>query len=541
MADFHTGRLCTEIIDTQFGSLTSKVASVLLIRGRLSLPQIVRYSGLKPRTIRACILILIQHNIVWHVQRDGDPEMYEINVEECLLRLRYGRYIYYAESLFGNPGAEIVQIIMDHGKLRPPDILALLHKHDSKVLAQYKQALYKLVSGSYLKASTARSHVSPRDRQLQYEIEEIKKFNGHPTPKQIRELKEVAEARLKRELDESEKIGLITKAKEITHQRSGKRKVQEEESVVDDEVFFRVNCQRFNVHIRNEIIVRAAKERYNSQAASVVQAAITGSENAQSSVSEVRSDPVSISRIIMLLADNDDLQSGLAYSSKKVPIPTCVKDYLGLLSSADNPTPAGKANAFVSFGGSKVQVEYETICRTLRRKLLESIALEKHGHEGVRIIRLLLDTGKMDEKQIAKVVMMASKDVRPLLAAMSADSLISTQEVPKSADRNPTRTFYLWYVDLYKGYSSLLAGAYKILYNIGQRRRAEREASDVKAVLEKSLRTDVQQDESLLTRMERETLKEWEDRELRLTVLESRAEETVFILKDLAVHGIGGD
>jgi DNA-directed RNA polymerase III subunit RPC3 len=41
--------------------------------------------------------------------------------------------------------------------------------------------------------------------------------------------------------------------------------------------------------------------------------------------------------------------------------------------------------------------------------------------------------------------MMAAKDVRPLLSALATDSLISTQEVPKSADRNPTRTFYLWY------------------------------------------------------------------------------------------------
>lgn len=40
---------------------------------------------------------------------------------------------------------------------------------------------------------------------------------------------------------------------------------------------------------------------------------------------------------------------------------------------------------------------------------------------------------------------MAPKDVRPLLSAMAADSLISLQEVPKSADRNPARTFFLWY------------------------------------------------------------------------------------------------
>jgi DNA-directed RNA polymerase III subunit RPC3 len=102
----------------------------------------------------------------------------------------------------------------------------------------------------------------------------------------------------------------------------------------------------------------------------------------------------------MLLSDSRDLSSGLLYSSKKVTLATCVKDYLGLLSGADNPTSAGKAGSFLSFGGSKVQVEFETISRRLRQRLLESMAQEKHGPEGVRIIRLLLETGKMDEKQV---------------------------------------------------------------------------------------------------------------------------------------------
>ena len=47
--------------------------------------------------------------------------------------------------------------------------------------------------------------------------------------------------------------------------------------------------------------------------------------------------------------------------------------------------------------------------------------------------------------------MMAPKDVRPLLMTLSTDSLISMQEVPKSADRNPTRTFYLWLVLISSG------------------------------------------------------------------------------------------
>lgn len=146
---------------------------------------------------------------------------------------------------------------------------------------------------------------------------------------------------------------------------------------------------------------------------------------------------------------------------------------------------------------------------------------------------------------------MAPKDVRPLLVALSADSLISTQEVPKSADRNPARTFYLWYVgrtesltffvtyklpryvDHQKAFQVILGGVYKTLYNVLARRRAERERGEVAAVLEKRARSDVSQDESLLTRVERETLEDWEAKEGKLTVLEMRVEEIVFLLKDL--------
>ena len=145
---------------------------------------------------------------------------------------------------------------------------------------------------------------------------------------------------------------------------------------------------------------------------------------------------------------------------------------------------------------------------------------------------------------------MANKDVRPLLSALSSDFLISTQEVPRSADRNPTRTFYLWWaipkeqhfvcsshfyrhVDLAKAYSALLASLYKTLFNISARRQAEQEEPNVKAVLMKRERTDVAQDANLLTRMEREVLAEWERKREMMNVLEMRVEEAVFILRDL--------
>jgi DNA-directed RNA polymerase III subunit RPC3 len=86
------------------------------------------------------------------------------------------------------------------------------------------------------------------------------------------------------------------------------------------------------------------------------------------------------------------------------------------------------------------------------------------------------------------------------------------------------------YVDLPKACSVLLGNLYKTLYNINTRKQAETDDAIVKAVLEKRERSDVSQDERLLTRNEREILREWELRMEKLTVLEARVEQVVFVL-----------
>ena len=108
----------------------------------------------------------------------------------------------------------------------------------------------------------------------------------------------------------------------------------------------------------------------------------------------------------MHIPEDAKLSEGLVYSSKKTSNSTAVKDYLGMLSSADNPSSEGRASSFVSYSASKIQVEFEIIVRRLRRNVVESVAREKHGVEGARIVRLLLDSGKLDEKQVLLIVIL---------------------------------------------------------------------------------------------------------------------------------------
>ncbi|KAF7313918.1 RNA polymerase III subunit C3 [Mycena chlorophos] len=278
MADAQTPRLCAQIVHSHFGPLNrqSRVGTAhprsLDPRANRALyaDQAADGAGLYHRWCN------IMYSGTRTLRRRG--EVFEMNIEECLLRLRFGRFVWQTGELFGNPAAEIVQLILDHGKLRSPEIISHLALGDAKATRVYTQAMHSLVTAAYLKPSTILSHVSPRDKRIRYEAEEKAKISGFPTAKELREAKETAEARLKREEAEAEKVGLVSesccvcfaihgvnnavsglqkrKAVEQTGPRTSKRKAVEEEEVVDPTVYFRVNCDRFNVHIRNA--VRAA-------------------------------------------------------------------------------------------------------------------------------------------------------------------------------------------------------------------------------------------------------------------------------------------
>lgn len=208
------------------------------------MPHLVRFTSLKPRTIRAIILALVQHNLLWHVELEGEGEVLEFNEEECLMRLRFGRFITLAGQILG----EAVRAdtftgmlcSLNSSRYRPPVSFRLFCSMGSygnrkccnisrssmpKVWSQfqatsatltlgaessvYTQAIHALVSGAYLKPSTVLSHISKTDRLLRLEGNLRKNHKGIPTAKSIVEWKIEAEARVKRENEEAETIGMV--------------------------------------------------------------------------------------------------------------------------------------------------------------------------------------------------------------------------------------------------------------------------------------------------------------------------------------------
>ncbi|RKP23698.1 hypothetical protein SYNPS1DRAFT_24233 [Syncephalis pseudoplumigaleata] len=164
-----------------------------------------------------------------------------------------------------------------------------------------------------------------------------------------------------------------------------------------------------------------------------------------------------------------------------------------------------------------------------KQRAVESVTLERFGNAACRILKLLQARGKMDERQVSRLAMLPMKDTRELLQALSLHGFAELQEVPKSADRAPARTFFLWYVPIDKCYRVLSRNALRALANIRQRRQEEREKRG--ALLAKSDRLDVKENASLLSEGEHAMLRELQATLYRLGRAEMDLVELIIALQ----------
>lgn len=120
-------------------------------------------------------------------------------------------------------------------------------------------------------------------------------------------------------------------------------------------------------------------------------------------------------------------------------------------------------------------------------------------------------------------------ETRDICARLFASSLLSLQEVPKSNERNPQRTFFLWFVDFPKCKAWLQDHFCKTLGQIIRRRLFEQNRKGL--LLRKSERSDVKEDaDGLLTDWERTSLASLHTVLEALTVVETRVVVDKFLL-----------
>ncbi|KAH8430393.1 putative DNA directed RNA polymerase III subunit Rpc82 [Aspergillus melleus] len=176
-------------------------------------------------------------------------------------------------------------------------------------------------------------------------------------------------------------------------------------------------------------------------------------------------------------------------------------------------------------------VEFRHLARKLRHLELERMIEARYGDVALRVIRVLHAKGKLDEKRLQEISLLPFKDLRQVLASMQAGGFVDLQEVPRDAQRQPSRTIYLWYYDPDRIRNSVLEDTYKAMSRCLQRLRFER--SRLKEFLEKTERSDVKgNEERYLSEAELTLLEQWKAKEALLIGEVSRLDEMVAVMRD---------
>lgn len=183
---------------------------------------------------------------------------------------------------------------------------------------------------------------------------------------------------------------------------------------------------------------------------------------------------------------------------------------------------------------------------TLCQNSIESVVQERFGSRCFRIFRLLLLKKHMEQKQIGELAMVPSKDAKELLYKLFAERFVALQEIPRTSDYAPSRTFYLFSVDLQQLSRMLIEKSYQALGNLMSRRQTE--VQEHRRLVEKEERLEatintlkaqhgedtsaeaIAELQELIIPAEREQLKKLKLTLAKLEQSELQADETIFIL-----------
>lgn len=215
--------------------------------------------------------------------------------------------------------------------------------------------------------------------------------------------------------------------------------------------------------------------------------------------------------------DEDGDEDGDAYNEsettrKKISI-VDVTRHLDLLAASPLKLVIRAGNR----GGGEWYVPFDDLRETLKRVSYEQIIENKLGPLAIRLFRIIKDKGMVNDEMLARTALLRADTIAQLAATLHDFGALDLQEVPRSNDRTPVKTFFLWFHNPKRSYNIILQDIYKGLSRMYKRIISERKEHSI--LLGKLEREDVKENEDqYLTESEKQEIKELRSAEEKLLV-----------------------
>ncbi|KAM6995061.1 DNA-directed RNA polymerase III subunit RPC3 [Tautogolabrus adspersus] len=527
-------RLCGLLLREHFGELVEKVGTHLLRSGAQNLRTLIHETGISLDLVKKSLCVLVQHGVcVFSSGRKGpgSPTEYLTSSDHILRILRYPRYIYTAKTLYGDTGELIIEELLQRGDMTMSSTVKTvadrltqnMEDGHSMDYSEVSSAFSKLVETHFLqrcppmaaagktKSTTSATPGTPA----------VPVSTAPPSAESFPDCYKVPHVTLtgrgKRQLS----------SEDGEDQRNAKKARMDTETHGDEGIYWQVNFERFHLHFRDQAIISAVANKLGQMSSEIVRTMLRMSE-VTTSPTATCTKPLSANEIFRSLPSS--------YSIAR-PI---LDQYLTLL--VDDPMEfVGKAG---ESGGGMYVVNLHRALANLARATIESVVQERFGSRSARIFRLLLRKRHLEQKQVEDFAMIPAKEAKDMLYTLLSENLVQLQEIPKTPDYAPSRTFYLYTVNQLPTARMLLQNCYKTVANLMERRLFE--TKDSKRLLEKSQRIEailaslqasgaepeqLTEVEEMITASEKQQLASLRLHINKLDSAENQVDETIFLLE----------
>eukprot|EP00878_Enallax_costatus_P021412 GHUV01022663.1.p1 GENE.GHUV01022663.1~~GHUV01022663.1.p1 ORF type:complete len:448 (+),score=165.80 GHUV01022663.1:328-1671(+) len=219
------------------------------------------------------------------------------------------------------------------------------------------------------------------------------------------------------------------------------------------ELLWRVNPDEFNRRFRNKVMVDLVADKLGSDAGTVLAAMLSHGRRFETDVKGDIGIAMGVQEVISALKAGQDA-GRLPHLSPGANVDALVKaltvDGLGCVQEG----PPGLT-------GATFQVDMSVILSKAKQLQLHAVLRDKFGIHGLRIFNVLWVRGHLEQKQVADTVMQPHKEIRELLYRMFKAGYIQMQDIPRTSDRAPSRSFYTFSVDLSSAYKRLAGDLYQ--------------------------------------------------------------------------------
>lgn len=176
-------------------------------------------------------------------------------------------------------------------------------------------------------------------------------------------------------------------------------------------------------------------------------------------------------------------------------------------------------------------VDLESCAIELRNLLMFDIIRARFTTAALRLVNILREKGKFEQKPLQQSALLNTKLVHQLLSSLHTAGYVDLQEVPKDSTRAPNKTIYLWFFDSNRCTTRMLEDTYKAMARVLQRISIEKKRHE--NIISKSERTDVAGNEDeMLSEREKRELASWRDSNERLMAELGRLDDVVLCLRD---------